>query len=101
MFGVSNNWRVDMNHIWLFVVAGGAALLGLALAFDMIGQDPRRSVGAMIGAFLITILAVIGGLYVSKAPTAPIVPPDREGTDKALPAAPAQPGTLPGQQNTQ
>ncbi len=90
-----------MNYIWLFVVAGGAALLGLALAFGMIRQDPRRSVGAMIGAFLIAILAVIGGLYISRAPTAPIVPPDREGTDKALPAAPAQPGALPGHQNAQ
>ncbi|TCR96348.1 hypothetical protein [Rhizobium sp. BK418] len=85
-----------MNHIWLFVVAGGAAVLGLALAVGMITQDPRRSVGAMIGAFLIAILAMIGGLYVSRAPTAPIVPPDREGTDKALPAAPAPPGALPG-----
>jgi hypothetical protein len=86
-----------MNYIWLFAVAGGATLLGLALAFGMIKEDPKRSAGAIIGAFLVAVVALIGGVYVSYAPTAPIVPPDRQGTDEKLPGGPAQPGTLPGE----
>jgi hypothetical protein len=85
-----------MNFIWLFVVAGGAALLGLALAFGMITQDPKRSLGAIVGAFVVAALAFVGGLYVSRAPTAPIVVPDRQGTDEKLPAAPAQASEIPG-----
>jgi multisubunit Na+/H+ antiporter MnhG subunit len=85
-----------MNYVWLLVVSGGAVLLGLVLAFGMIRQDPRRSVGAMIGALVVAVVALVGGMYVARAPTSPIVPPDRQGTDEKLPAAPAQPGALPG-----
>jgi len=79
-----------MTYIWLFVVAGGAGLLGVTLAFGMIKQDPNRSVAAIAGAFLVATLALAGGLYVANAPTAPIQPPDRQHTEESLPAGPAR-----------
>lgn len=85
-----------MNYLWLFVVAGGAAILGAALAFGTIRQDPKRSIPAIAGAFIVAIVAVLIGVYVSSASTAPPVPPDRQETEKQLPAAPGQTSDLPG-----
>ncbi|WP_184393956.1 hypothetical protein [Rhizobium sp. BK650] len=76
-----------MNYLWLFAIAGGAALLGIALAFGMIKQDGQRSVVAIAGAFVVAAGALGLGLYVASAPTAPSQPPDREGTQNRLPAA--------------
>lgn len=86
-----------VNYIWLFVVSGGAALLGFALAFGMISQDPKRSIGAIAGSFIVAILALGAGIYVSQASTAPIQPPDRNHTEKSLPAGPAHTEELPGE----
>ncbi|MBB3654825.1 hypothetical protein FHX15_000024 [Rhizobium sp. BK650] len=76
-----------INYLWLFAIAGGAALLGIALAFGMIKQDGQRSVVAIAGAFVVAAGALGLGLYVASAPTAPSQPPDREGTQNRLPAA--------------
>ena len=78
-----------INYLWLFAIAGGAALLGIALAFGMIKQDGRRSVAAIAGAFVVAVGALGLGLYVASAPTAPLQAPDREGTQNRLPAAAA------------
>jgi hypothetical protein len=85
-----------MNYIWLFAVAGGAALLGIALAFGMIKQDGRRSVFAIAGAFVVAVGALGLGLYVSSAPTAPVRASDREGSQNRLPAAATSEKDLPG-----
>lgn len=53
-----------MICLWLFAVAGGAALLRIALAFGMIKQDGRRSVFAIVGAFVVALGALGLGLYV-------------------------------------
>lgn len=86
-----------MNYLWLFAVAGGAALLGIALAFGMIKQDGQRSVLAISGAFVVAIGALVLGLYVASAPTAPMRAPDREGSQQKLPAAATTEKDLPGQ----
>ena len=85
-----------MNYIWLFAVAGGATLLGVALAFGMIKQDGRRSIAAIAGAFIVAVGALGLGLYVATAPTAPLRASDREGSQKRLPAAATTPKDLPG-----
>jgi len=90
-----------VNYIWLFVVSGGAALLGFALAFGMISQDPKRSIGAIAGSFIVAILALGAGIYVSQASTAPIQPPDRSHTEENLPAGPAHTKELPGEPKSQ
>ncbi|MBB5551039.1 hypothetical protein [Rhizobium lentis] len=86
-----------MNYIWLFAVAGGAALLGFALAFGMIKQDGKRSVAAIAGAFIVAIGALAFGIYVASAPTAPVRASDRQGTQNNLPAAATTKKDLPGQ----
>ncbi|ANL31086.1 hypothetical protein AMC90_PD00060 (plasmid) [Rhizobium phaseoli] len=85
-----------MNYIWLFAVAGGATLLGVALAFGMIKQDGRRSIAAIAGAFIVAVGALGLGLYVATAPTAPLRASDREGSQNRLPAAATTPKDLPG-----
>lgn len=85
-----------MNYIWLFAVAGGATLLGGALAFGMIKQDGRRSIAAIAGAFIVAVGALGLGLYVATAPTAPLRASDREGSQNRLPAAATTPKDLPG-----
>ncbi|MBX4867258.1 MULTISPECIES: hypothetical protein [Rhizobium] len=86
-----------MNYIWLFAVAGGAALLGIALAFGMIKQDGRRSVAAIAGAFIVAIGALGLGVYVASEPTAPMRASDREGSQNRLPGAATTEKDLPGQ----
>ncbi|RFB85150.1 hypothetical protein B5K08_26985 [Rhizobium leguminosarum bv. trifolii] len=85
-----------MNYLWFFAVAGGAALLGIALAFGMIKQDGRRSVFAIAGAFIVAAGALGLGLYVGDAPTAPLRASDREGSQNRLPAAATTEKDLPG-----
>ena len=97
----SKNLEDAVNYIWLFVVSGGAALLGFALAFGMISQDPKRSIGAIAGSFIVAILALGAGIYVSQASTAPIQPPDRNHTEEKLPAGPAHTEELPGEPKSQ
>ncbi|MBX4958394.1 hypothetical protein [Rhizobium lentis] len=86
-----------MNYLWLFAVAGGAAVLGIALAFGMIKQDGRRSVAAIACAFIVAIGALGLGVYVSKEPTAPLRSSDREGSQNRLPGAATTEKDLPGQ----
>jgi len=86
-----------VNYIWLFVVAGGAALLGVALAFGMIKQDPKRSIGAIAGSFVVAMVALALAIYVSQtSSTAPVQPADRQHTEEKLPAGPAHTEELPG-----
>jgi hypothetical protein len=85
-----------MNYLWLFAVAGGAALLGMALAFGMIKQDGRRSLFAIAGAFIVAIGALGLGVYVAKAPAAPVRASDREQSQQRLPAAATTEKDLPG-----
>ncbi|AIC30614.1 UNVERIFIED_ORG: hypothetical protein GGE64_005649 [Rhizobium etli] len=85
-----------MNYLWLFAVAGGAALLGVALCFGMIKQDGRRSIAAIAGAFVVAIGALGVGVYVATAPTAPLRASDREGSQNRLPAAATTEKDLPG-----
>jgi len=67
-----------MDYIWLFAIAVGTGLLGLALAFGMLKQDTKRSAGAIAGAFIAAIGALGLGLYVSKAPAVPSQPVDTQ-----------------------
>lgn len=61
-----------MNIIWLFVVAGGAAALGGAIAFGMFKQNPKRTAFALGGAGLAALAAVGFSLIVAGVPeTAP------------------------------
>lgn len=63
------------NAIWLFVVAGGAAALGLALAFGLLKQNPRRNMGPIAGALIVAVGAVGLAYLVKEAPsTAPSNP---------------------------
>ncbi|PDS80419.1 hypothetical protein CO654_30945 [Rhizobium sp. L18] len=84
-----------MNYLWFFVVGGGAALLGVALAFGMIKQDGRRSVVALAGAVVVALGALGLGLYVASAPTAPLRGSDRGGSQNRLPAAATTEKDLP------
>ncbi len=85
------------NSVWLFVVAGGAALLGFALAFGMLKQDAKRSAGAIAGAFVVAIVALGLGMFLSRATsTAPENPPDPQGSHYDAPASPSDENALPG-----
>jgi len=85
------------NALWLFVVAGGAAILGLALAFGIIRQNPARGVGAIAGAFIVAIGAVgLGYLVSSQTETAPTKSPDIQGSQYETPARPSDQNALPG-----
>lgn len=83
------------------MVAGGAAILGIALAFGMIKQDGKRSVAAIAGAFVVAAGALFFGIYISSAPTAPMVGPDRQSSETNRPARQSDQNALPGleQQN--
>jgi hypothetical protein len=85
-----------MNYVWLVVVAGGAALLGLTLGLGMMKQDPRRTTFALLGAVAFAIVAVVAGTYVSSFSTAPIQAADKEHSEEKLPAGPAHSEELPG-----
>jgi hypothetical protein len=78
------------NGFWLFVVAGGAALLGVALAFGMFKENRTRAVSAMAGAFIVAVCAVGLGALISTKDTAPQVSPDVHGSQYDLPAQPAE-----------
>jgi hypothetical protein len=84
-----------MNYLWLFAVAGGAVLLGIALGFGMIKQDGQRSAAAIAGAFVVALGALGLGLYVASAPTAPLRASDRDGSQNRLPAAATTERDLP------
>jgi len=85
-----------MNYIWLVVVAGGALVLGLVLAFGMFKQRPRRTIGAVVAALAIACGAVGLGFYIKSSPTVPTRPPDRQHSEDKLPAAAGHSGDLPG-----
>ncbi len=84
------------NYIWHFIVAGGAAILGSVLAFGMIKQNGKRSIVAIAGAFIVAGLALILGLYVSSAPTAPQVASDPQASEISRPAHQSDQNALPG-----
>jgi hypothetical protein len=85
-----------MNIVWFFAIAGGALVLGLALALGMFKQDRRRQVVAMAGAFVVAAIAVTFGYAVSSSPTtAPSNPPDPQGTHYDTPARPSDDNALP------
>ena len=85
------------NAVWLFIVAGGATALGLALAVGMLKQDPKRSRFALFGAFGVAVLALGVGLIVSNTTsTAPSNPPDPSGSHYDGPARPSDENALPG-----
>jgi hypothetical protein len=86
------------NYVWLFLVAGGAAILGSVLAFGMIKQNGERSIAAIAGAFVVAGLALILGLYVSSAPTAPQVSSDPQASEISRPARQSDQNALPGLQ---
>lgn len=85
------------NFMWLFMVAGGAAILGGAIAFGMFKQNPKRTAFSIRGAVFVAILAVGIGLIVSNVTTtAPSNPPDRSGSHYDTPARPSDQNALPG-----
>lgn len=87
------------NAMWLFVVAGGAAALGVALAFGMMKQNPKRNVGPIAGAFIVALGAVGLAYLVKEAPdTAPSNPPTVHGGQYETPARPSDQNALPGLQ---
>jgi hypothetical protein len=55
-----------------------------------------RSYWPAIAVIAVIIVGTVLALYISRAPSAPLVPPDREGTQNALPAAPGNREALPG-----
>jgi len=56
----------------------------------------RRLFTSLIGVALVIVIALSVSYVVGKAPETAPVPPDRQGTEKSLPAGPAQPDALPG-----
>jgi hypothetical protein len=80
-----------MNYVWFFAIAGGTALLGLVLAFNLVKQNGRPGIVPIVAASLVAFAALGLGLYVSHIPAAPTPSPDREKTQNKLPAA-ATPG---------
>jgi ApbE superfamily uncharacterized protein (UPF0280 family) len=86
------------NYIWLFSVAGGAAILGSVLAFGMINQNGKRSVVAVAGAFIVAGLALVWGLYVSAASTARQLASDPQASETSRPARQSDQNALPGLQ---
>lgn len=87
----------SMNIIWLLVVAGGAAILGGAIAFGMFKQNPKRTIFALGGASMVALAAIGFGLIVSRVPeTAPSNPPNPQGTQYDTPARPSNQNALPG-----
>ena len=88
------------DELWLFIVAGGAALLGLALAFGLIMENRARALKAMAGAFVVAICAGAFGVFVSsQTTTAPQRSSGPDGSQYDLPARPSDQNAIPGQQN--
>ncbi|EUB98029.1 hypothetical protein PMI07_006343 [Rhizobium sp. CF080] len=86
------------NYIWLFLVSGGAAILGIVLAFGLIEQNGKRSIVAIAGAFLVAAVALVFGVYISSAPTASMVSSDRQASESSRPARQSDQNALPGLQ---
>lgn len=86
-----------MDYIWLLVLAGGAALLGVVLLFGMFSRQPRKAAGLSAFALAVVALAVWLGVYVAMSPTAPTVASDPAHSEEQRPAAPTRTEDLPGQ----
>lgn len=84
-----------MNIIWLLVIAGGAAALGIALAFGLFIQDRKSAIIGVGGAAIVTVLALVFAFLPAQQPTAPSVAPDQKGTQYDLPARPSDRNALP------
>jgi flagellar motor component MotA len=84
------------NYVWLFLVAGGAAILGVVLALGSIKQEGKRSIAAIAGAFAVAAMALVLGLFVSSAPTAPMVASDSQSSEISRPARQSDQNALPG-----
>jgi hypothetical protein len=76
-----------MNYVWFLAIAGGTALLGLVLGFNMIKQNGRPGIAPVVAVFLIALGALALGLFVSRAPAVPTLSADREKSENRLPAA--------------
>ena len=85
-----------MNYVWFLTIGGGTAVLGAVLFSGMFSHQPKRGLAAMIALFAVAALGTVFAIYVSRPPSAPVVPPDRGGTEKKLPAGPADQNALPG-----
>lgn len=85
-----------MSYIWLLVVAGGAGLLGFALAFGMMKEDSRRTAFALLGAAFFAVVAIGVSSFVTSLATAPIQAADGAHSEEKLPAGPAHTEELPG-----
>jgi hypothetical protein len=84
-----------MNIIWLLVIAGGAAALGVAIASGLFIQDRKRAVIGVGGAAVVTVLALVFAFLPAQQPAAPSVAPDQKGTHYDLPARPSDRNALP------
>lgn len=82
---------------WLFRVAGGAAILGGAVAFGMFKRNPKLTAFSMGGAIVVAVFAGGISLVVLNVPTtATNNPPDRSGSHDDTPARPSDQNALPG-----
>ncbi|WP_117196401.1 hypothetical protein [Rhizobium terrae] len=86
------------QYAWLFIIAGGAALLGFALIFGSIKQDGKRSIIPITGAVVVGIFALLLGIFISRAPTAPIIASDPQASEISRPARQSDQNALPGLQ---
>ena len=84
------------NYMWFIVVAGGAAMLGLALAYGSYKESRHRSLIPLAGLAVAIAVGVAVSIGVTQAPTANSVPPDPQGTHYDSPAAPSRENALPG-----
>jgi hypothetical protein len=84
------------NYMWFIVVAGGAALLGLALAYGSYKESRHRSLIPLAGLAVAVAIGFAVSSGVTQAPTAESVPPDPQGTHYDTPAAPSRENALPG-----
>lgn len=83
------------NYIWLVVVAGGAGVLGAALAYGSFTQSRRKSVLPLVGLAVVIGAGIAISMLVSQAPTVPSRPADQQGTHFDGPAAPSRDNALP------
>ena len=67
----------------VFDYRGGTAVLGAVLFSGMFSYQPKRGLAAMIALFAVAALGTVFAIYVSRPPSAPVVPPERGGTEKA------------------
>ncbi len=85
------------NLVWAIAIAGGAALLGAAIAFGMVKDHPRRTTSALVGAAVVVIAAIGLSFIVSGVPnTAPSDTPDSSGSQYSTPALPSDQNALLG-----